>query len=147
MKSFALPAASFFVALLLSAVSTAPVSGADDARPNVIYVFTDQQHAGMLSCAGNPYVKTPAMDSLAQTGVRFERAYSANPVCVPSRVAMLTGHLPSRFGMQSNTEIGTTKIPEPVLQQALGSLFRSAGYLLRWETLPANRDRPRPEPH
>ena len=94
----------------------------------MIYVFTDQQHAGMMSCAGNPYLKTPAMDSLAQTGARFERAYSANPVCVPSRVAMLTGHFPSRFGMQSNGELGTTKIPEPVLQHALGSLFRSAGY-------------------
>ncbi len=96
--------------------------------PNVIYVFTDQQHAGMMSCTGNPHLQTPAMDSLARTGVRFERAYSANPVCVPSRVAMLTGHFPSRFGMQSNGELGTTKIPDSVLQQSLGSLFRSAGY-------------------
>lgn len=117
----------FVVAILLSITVTA-VSGAEAARPNVIYVFTDQQHAGMMSCAGNPHLKTPAMDSLANSGVRFERAYSANPVCVPSRVAMLTGHLPSRFGMQSNGELGTTQIPEPVLQHALGSLFRSAGY-------------------
>ncbi len=109
-------------------ISTAASFGAEASRPNVIYVFTDQQHAGMMSCAGNPHLKTPAMDSLAQNGARFERAYSANPVCVPSRVAMLTGHLPSRFGMQSNGEIGTTKIPAPVLQHALGALFRSAGY-------------------
>jgi choline-sulfatase len=109
-------------------IAAAVVSGAESARPNVIYVFTDQQHAGMMSCAGNTDLKTPAMDSLAKTGARFERAYSANPVCVPSRVAMLTGHFPSRFGMQSNAELGTTKIPEPVLQHALGSLFRSAGY-------------------
>ena len=49
-------------------MGVAAVSAADAPRPNVIYVFTDQQHAGMMSCAGNPHLKTPAMDSLAQTG-------------------------------------------------------------------------------
>lgn len=122
------PAMCRVVAPVLLGIAAAVVCAAEAARPNVIYIFTDQQHAGMMSCAGNPHLKTPAMDSLAQAGVRFERAYSANPVCVPSRVAMMTGHLPSRFGMQSNGEIGTTKIPDVVMQHALGTLFRSAGY-------------------
>jgi len=116
------------VVALLLLIATAVASAGEASRRNVIYVMTDQQHAGMMSCTGNPHLKTPAMDSLAQTGARFERAYSANPVCVPSRVAMMTGHLPSRFGMQSNGELGTTTIPEPVLQHSLGALFRSAGY-------------------
>jgi choline-sulfatase len=68
------------------------------------------------------------MDSLAANGARFERAYCVNPVCVPSRTAMLTGYTPSRFGMQSNGEISATRIPEAIQQQTLGQLFRKAGY-------------------
>jgi len=60
------------------------------AQPNILFIMTDQQHAGMMSCAGNPYVKTPALDSLAATGMRFERAYCANPVCIPSRFSMMS---------------------------------------------------------
>ena len=60
-------------------------------KPNILVIMTDQQQAGMMSCAGNATVKTPMMDSLAATGARFELAYCANPVCVPSRVSMLTG--------------------------------------------------------
>lgn len=98
------------------------------SRPNVLFIFTDQQHAGMLSCVGNSWLQTPAMDSIAANGVRFERAYSVNPVCVPSRTGMLTGYTPSRFGMQSNGEIGTALIPESIQRQTLGWLFRDAGY-------------------
>jgi len=101
---------------------------ADAARPNVILICTDQQHAGMLSCAGNPWVKTPAMDSIAANGMRFERAYSVNPVCVPSRTGMLTGYPPSRFGMQDNGALATTRIPDAIQKQTMGWLFRNAGY-------------------
>jgi len=52
-------------------------------RPNIIYIFTDQQSATMMSCAGNRYLKTPAADYMAANGVRFEKAYTPNPVCVP----------------------------------------------------------------
>jgi arylsulfatase A-like enzyme len=110
--------------------STAAPAATPDrgSRPNILLILTDQQHAGMLSCAGNAYLKTPAMDSLARQGARFEKAYSANPVCVPSRVAMLTGRLPSQFGMQSNAELRSTRIPEPVQRQTMGRLLRDAGY-------------------
>jgi len=42
------------------------------SRPNIIYIYTDQQHARMMSCAGNPWLKTPAMDCLANNGVESE---------------------------------------------------------------------------
>ena len=96
-------------------------------RPNVLVIITDQQSATMLSCAGNPYVKTPAIDSLANAGVRFERAYCANPVCAPSRFTMMTGVLPSRIGMESNDEI-TNPVAPKILRQSLGQVFRAAGY-------------------
>lgn len=96
-------------------------------KPNLLLIITDQQHAGMLSCAGNKWLQTPAMDSLAARGVRFELAYASNPVCIPSRVSMVTGHMPSRFGMRSNDE-GRNPAPKEAIDQAMGWILRGAGY-------------------
>jgi len=95
-------------------------------RPNIVILLTDQQHAGMLSCAGNRNLKTPNMDSLAASGTRFERAYCGNPVCLPSRFSMLTGLLPSANGIEHNGN--TRPVPEEILQSSLGRVFRRAGY-------------------
>ena len=96
-------------------------------RPNLLVIVTDQQHAGMLSCAGNKWLKTPAMDSLAAAGARFELAYAANPVCLPSRFSLLTGLFPSAVGVRHN---GTRPAPAvaDMPKRALGWLFRKAGY-------------------
>lgn len=116
----------FFALLYLIPACGALAAGT--SHPNILFLLTDQQHAGMLSCAGNPWVKTPAIDSLAAKGARFGRAYCANPVCVPSRTSLLTGYTPSRFGMQSNNDLPTTLIPPEIQRQTLGCLFRDAGY-------------------
>ena len=58
-------------------------------RPNILFIITDQQYAGAMSCAGNPDVYTPNMDSLAATGVRFTRAYCTHfPCAAPSAPAL-----------------------------------------------------------
>ena len=54
----------------------------------------------MMGCASNPHVHTPAIDSLAAGGVRFQRAYCSNPVCVPSRFSLMTGRMPSEIGLR-----------------------------------------------
>ncbi len=100
---------------------------APQRRPNILVIITDQQRADMLSCAGNAFVKTPNLDGLAANGARFERAYCANPVCVPSRFSMFTGRLPSFIGMEHNNHI-TNAVPEVVFEHAMGSVFRQAGY-------------------
>ncbi|MEN6536086.1 MAG: sulfatase-like hydrolase/transferase, partial [Bryobacteraceae bacterium] len=97
------------------------------AKPNILVILTDQQSASMLSCAENPWLKTPHMDSLARSGVRFERAYAANPVCSPSRVSLMTGRMPSAMGMECN-EDGFKPMPAEMLQCAMGHTFRGAGY-------------------
>lgn len=115
------------LALTVSAATASP----DVApKPNILLIITDQQHAGMLSCAGNPYVKTPALDSLAATGARFELAYCANPVCVPSRTSMLTGIMPSRIGMESNAGLAKCKqnVTPEILAASMGQIFKKAGY-------------------
>jgi len=96
-------------------------------RPNIIFIVTDQQRAGMMSCTGNPYLKTPAMDRLAASGARFEMAYSANPVCLPARFSFFTGRMPSAVGIRHN-EDRTLGIPEEIAPQSMGRLFQDAGY-------------------
>lgn len=63
-------------------------------KPNIVYIFTDQQTASAMSCARNNDLRTPNMDKLAAKGVRFINAYCAAPLCTPSRSAMFTGVTP-----------------------------------------------------
>lgn len=112
--------------LLLPGVLHADVAS-PAGKPNILLIITDQQHARMLSCAGNPYLKTPNLESLARTGARFERAYCGNPVCVPSRFSMLSGTMPSRIDMETNGEIGHP-VPQEILDNTMGAVFRRAGY-------------------
>jgi choline-sulfatase len=99
-----------------------------DTRPNIVYIFTDQQSATMMSCAGNDDLETPAMDSLAAEGVRFERAYCGNPVCLPSRFAMMTGKMPSVIDVRSNDHRHVDAVPDEIQAGGLGWLLRDAGY-------------------
>lgn len=96
--------------------------------PNVLFILTDQQHFGMMSCAGNPHVRTPAMDRLAAEGVRFDRAYCANPVSSPSRFSLMTGRFPSEIGMFSNYLSPAAAVPDRIRRNGLGHLMRRAGY-------------------
>lgn len=101
-------------------------SSQERRRPNILFIMTDQQHAGMMSCTGNEHLNTPAMDSLAREGVRFERVCVSNPVCVPSRIGMATGVMPGRLGVFTNGM--KANVPEAVEQNSLGKLIKRAGY-------------------
>ncbi|MBN1345182.1 MAG: sulfatase-like hydrolase/transferase [Phycisphaerae bacterium] len=91
-------------------------------RPNILFIMTDQQFAGAMSCAGNARLRTPAMDRLAKQGVRFEKAYCAQPLCVPSRTAMMTGRMPHETGVTVNMNRHAIGVP------MLGEVFSNAGY-------------------
>jgi choline-sulfatase len=72
------------------------------SRPHIVLVLADQLSAGALGAYGNTTVKAPNLDRLAETGVVYERALCASPLCVPSRSALATGMLPSRTGVYDN---------------------------------------------
>ncbi|KJY25709.1 hypothetical protein VR45_38800 [Streptomyces sp. NRRL S-495] len=91
-------------------------------RPNVLVVLTGQQTADAMGAAGNPYLATPHMDSLATTGTRYRRAYCGQPLCAPSRTGLLTGRLPSATGGTGATADGA------VAEPSLGRVFAEAGY-------------------
>jgi arylsulfatase A-like enzyme len=98
-------------------------------QPNVLFIMTDQQSYNMMSCMGNKWLNTPHMDKIAHMGYRFEKTYCANPVCMPSRFSLLTGHHASDVGVRENTSIAnTSKVKEITSKDALGNIFRDAGY-------------------
>ena len=91
-------------------------------QPNILFIMTDQQQAGTLSCLNHPTVKTPNMDRIAERGVNFTQAYCPSPVCGPSRAAMFSGLYPAASGVVKNHmphRDGTLLLPEAL---------RRAGY-------------------
>ena len=72
------------------------------ARPNILWICTDQQRFDTLGCYGNPWVRTPNLDALAEEGVLFEHAYTQSPVCTPSRASFLTGRYPRTTRARAN---------------------------------------------
>ena len=68
-------------------------------RPNIVFVLTDDQGIWAAGCYGNPEIRTPNIDRIAATGVRFANFFVATPVCSPSRATFLTGRISSQHGV------------------------------------------------
>ncbi len=67
------------------------------ARPNIIFILTDDLGYTDLGCYGNPFNETPHIDKLSAGGITFTNAYAASPVCSPSRAALMTAKHPARL--------------------------------------------------
>lgn len=92
---------------------------------NILIIITDEQSADAMSVvAGNRYLHTPNMDALAKNGIRFTRAYCANPLCTPSRSSMFTGRYPHELGVMDNERSATDRSSFPVM----GTFFTAKGY-------------------
>ena len=81
--------------LSLALFATLPLRSSD--KPNVIFIITDDQGYGDLSCHGNPVLKTPNLDALHAESIRLTD-YHVSPTCAPSRSAIMTGHFANRTG-------------------------------------------------
>lgn len=82
----------------LGAAAAAPLAAAPSTPPNIVFIFCDDLGYGDLGCYGSK-IRTPNLDRLASEGVRFTNFCSADPVCSPSRAALLTGRYPTRVGV------------------------------------------------
>lgn len=91
-------------------------------KPNFLVFVTDQQRADHLGCYGNTRVRTPHIDALAANGWRFDRAYVANPVCMPNRGSMMTGRMPSTHGARGNG------VPLPLESVTFADVLAEFGY-------------------
>ncbi|MFP4581520.1 MAG: sulfatase [Candidatus Sumerlaeia bacterium] len=76
----------------------------ENRKPNVLIIMTDQHRADFMNCAGWDHVATPNIDRIASNGVRMERAYCPYPVCVASRMSMLTGLYSHTTGAITNED-------------------------------------------
>ena len=83
-------------------------------KPNIVYILADDLGYFDLGCYGNPFNETPHLDSLARHGLRFTQAYSASPVCSPSRAAIMTGRHPARYGLTNYIAGNRTGDASPV---------------------------------
>jgi len=97
-------------------------------RPNILFLVSDQHTLGYMEAYGNDFVKTPHMDSLATTGVRFSLSYCTSPLCAPARASLHTGRMPHVTGVNSNKQIKNMnwKLPN------MGDAMRQAGYDTAW---------------
>lgn len=96
---------------------------AEENKPlNIVILYADDWRFDTLGCAGNPVLKTPRLDKLADQGVRFTHAYVTTSICGVSRASLLTGQWMSRHGNQSFNEFKTP------WAQTYPGLLRSHGY-------------------
>jgi arylsulfatase A-like enzyme len=93
----------------------------ESPKRNVLFITSDQQHWSAMGYL-NPEVKTPNLDRLVERGMAFQRAYTVNPTCTPTRASWITGLYPSQHGAYS---LGT-KLMEDV--PTVGDVFQKHGY-------------------
>jgi len=80
-------------------------------KPNLLFIKSDQHNFRYLSHLGNHEVETPNLDELARLGTTFTNVYCHSPICVPSRVAFLTGLMPSETEVWTNDQILNSAVP------------------------------------
>lgn len=117
--------------LLMAAVDSA-WSAETRRRPNVVLILTDNHSAWTLGYYGNKDIRTPNIDRLAAEGMRFDRCFSCNAVCSPTRATYLTGLMPSQHGVHSFLGEGSLKGPSAYYTleefRTLPGILHDAGY-------------------
>lgn len=114
----------------LAAAAGAAFAQPAAARPNIICIMTDDQGYGDIGANGSPDARTPHVDKLAQSGIRFTDWHSNSPVCSPSRAALLTGQYPQHCGIPAILP-SRPAFDVPGLragQKTLATELRSLGY-------------------
>jgi arylsulfatase A-like enzyme len=108
--------------LLFSAISAAQSTESKASRPDIFLVTIDTLRADHVHCYGYNQIQTPALDGLANDGIRFSSAFTPSPITNTSHASILTGLMPSSHGM---TDFGTPLAPHPTLPE----LLKKRGYV------------------
>src|SRR5579863_3708908 len=105
----------------------APLPGAD-SKPNIVYMMADDMGYADLSCYGRREYRTPNIDGLAASGVRFLQAYANSSVCSATRTALITGRYQYRLPIGLEEPLAGRDVGLPPDHPTLPSLLKKAGY-------------------
>ncbi len=122
---------SRFIFVAVALASSTSVAFADTEKPNIVFILADDLGIGDVQCYGGERcrIDTPHIDALARGGLRFTNAYVNGSVCVPTRVAVMTGTYPWRFGAPRPGGAWGFLGPRFDTETfTLGTMFRGAGY-------------------
>jgi len=123
-RSLSLIFCACLLALTLTAQAAEPV---EKAKPNVVLILSDDMGYSDLPRFGESEIPTPAIDRLADEGTLFTNAYVTAPICVASRMGLMTGQYQQRFGIYDNI-YGEDKVRLFLRATLLPALFQKAGY-------------------
>ena len=121
-----------YVSVCLTLSCLLPTSVRAQSRPNIILIMSDDQGWGQVGYMDHPHLKgkTPSLDAMAESGIRFNRFYAAASVCSPTRASVLTGRSPRRTGVP-----GLHKrlcLQEKTLPQALKKAGYATAHFGKW---------------
>ena len=130
---------SFLSLMLFSASSytEAAEKKAASKKPNIVLLFADDAGFADFGFQGSKVMKTPNLDALASSGVRFTQGYVSDPTCGPSRAGLMTGRYQQRFGYEENngpgymSDVSAAKFADmglPVSEVTMGDYLKRQGY-------------------
>ena len=132
---------------LVSSTLLSGCSGSADSiskpskKPNLLFVFSDQQSRDMVGCYGNDSIKTPNLDQLASEWIKFEHCVSSSPVCTPFRGMLMSGQHPLYSGVLHN-DMPLLANNGKYFGHVLTEAGYRTGYVGKWHLLGGDRDRP-----
>ena len=99
------------------------------AKPNIIFILSDDLAQGDVGCYGQKLIRTPRLDRMAREGTRFTQGYCGTSVCAPSRASLMTGMHTGHCPVRGNWEIQPEgQLPLPATTVTIAAILKSAGY-------------------
>jgi arylsulfatase A-like enzyme len=114
------------IGLSMLALPSAAVHAQGNAKPHILYILADDLGHGDLGFKGAEF-KTPTLDQLAAEGAQLEQFY-VQPMCTPTRAALMTGRYPLRYGLQSFVVLPEQTYGIPTEEKLLPQILKEAGY-------------------
>merc|ERR1711963_98554 len=115
--------ACYYAAVALLLASHVLCAAADDSsKPNIVVLFADDLGYGDVGYTGHPTIRIPNIDKLAAEGIRMTSFYSGAPICSPSRASLLTGRLPVRNGVYTQSPYPVDQVFRVFYPWSTGSL-------------------------
>lgn len=119
--------ATFFLSLF-GCSNTSTTQQTPASKPNIIFIMADDLGSAELGSYGNTFNETPHLDRLAGEGARFTQAYTAAPICSPSRAAFMTGQYPARIRITDFLPDNAERYLDPAKYVTLNEALSNAGY-------------------